>query len=188
MAFATIDVTKGITGTIPVANGGTGLASGTIGQFLKFTGTTTLASAADNGKILQAVSATYATEVSTTDSSSWTDSGLTLNITPSATSSKVLFIISQSAFVTRASTLARGLYRVLRGSTTVYDSANWSINMQQSGTDLSHSTMLVFSGLDSPSSTSALTYKSQMLPDSSTTMKSQQSNHPSTITLLEVGA
>ena len=46
MAFATIDVTKGITGTIPVANGGTGLASGTTGQFLKFTGTTTVASAA----------------------------------------------------------------------------------------------------------------------------------------------
>ena len=44
MAFATIDVTKGITGTIPVANGGTGLTSGTTGQFLKFTGTTTLAS------------------------------------------------------------------------------------------------------------------------------------------------
>ena len=53
MAFATIDVTKGITGTIPVANGGTGLASGTTGQFLKFTGSTTLASSADNGKFLQ---------------------------------------------------------------------------------------------------------------------------------------
>ena len=49
MAFATIDVTKGITGTIPVANGGTGLASGTTGQFLKFTGSTTLASAAAGG-------------------------------------------------------------------------------------------------------------------------------------------
>ena len=148
----------------------------------------TSASGLSTGKILQVVSATYATEVSSTDSSSWTDTGLSLAITPSATSSKVLFIISQNAFVTRSSTLARGLYRVLRGSTTVYDSANWSINMQQSGTDLSHSTMLVFSGLDSPSSTSALTFKTQMLPDSSTTMKSQQSNHPSTITLLEVGA
>ena len=48
MAFATIDMTKGITGTIPVANGGTGITSGTTDQFLKFTGTTTLASAADN--------------------------------------------------------------------------------------------------------------------------------------------
>ena len=46
MTFATIDVTKGITGTIPVANGGTGVASGTTGQFLKFTGSTTLASSA----------------------------------------------------------------------------------------------------------------------------------------------
>jgi len=53
MAFATIDVTKGITGTIPVANGGTGVASGTTGQFLKFTGTTTLASAAvETGALL----------------------------------------------------------------------------------------------------------------------------------------
>ena len=56
MAFATIDVTKGITGvtptanlpTIPVTKGGTNLTSGTTDQFLKFTGTTTLASAADN--------------------------------------------------------------------------------------------------------------------------------------------
>jgi hypothetical protein len=62
MAFATIDVTKGITGTIPVANGGTGLASGTSGQFLKFTGTTTLASAADNGKIGQVVQVIFETD------------------------------------------------------------------------------------------------------------------------------
>ena len=47
MAFATIDVTKGITGSIPTANlptipvtkGGTNLTSGTTDQFLKFTGT-----------------------------------------------------------------------------------------------------------------------------------------------------
>ena len=38
-----------ITGTLGVANGGTGLASGTTDQFLKFTGSTTLASAAAGG-------------------------------------------------------------------------------------------------------------------------------------------
>ena len=48
MAFAKIDVTKGATGTTPVTQGGTGLTSGTTNQFLKFTGATTLASAADN--------------------------------------------------------------------------------------------------------------------------------------------
>ena len=44
MPISKISLTSGVTGTMPVANGGTGLASGTSGQFLKFTGTTTLAS------------------------------------------------------------------------------------------------------------------------------------------------
>ena len=66
MAFATIDVTKGITGTIPVANGGTGLTSGTTGQFLKFTGTTTLASAA----VQQGLEATSQWRLTTTFSNS----------------------------------------------------------------------------------------------------------------------
>ena len=44
MPISKINLTSGVTGTMPVANGGTGLASGTSGQFLKFTGTTTLAS------------------------------------------------------------------------------------------------------------------------------------------------
>ena len=46
MALSKIDVSKMITGTIGVANGGTGLTAGTADQYLKFTGTTTLASAA----------------------------------------------------------------------------------------------------------------------------------------------
>lgn len=144
----------------------------------------------NKGKILQVVSATYATEVSSTNSSAWTDTGLSLAITPSSTSSKVLFIISQQAFVTRASSLARGLFRVLNTETgvAVYDSANHTIAMQQTGSDLAHSTMLIFSGVHSPSTTSARTYKTQILPEASTTIKAQQNNHPSTITLLEVGA
>jgi len=39
-----VNLATNTTGTLGVANGGTGLASGTSGQFLKFTGTTTLAS------------------------------------------------------------------------------------------------------------------------------------------------
>ena len=49
MALSKIDVANMLTGATPVANGGTGLASGTSGQFLKFTGSTTLASAAGGG-------------------------------------------------------------------------------------------------------------------------------------------
>ena len=61
-----IDLTSKVTGSLPVANGGTGLTSGTSGQFLKFTGSTTLASAADNGKILQVKTKYLATSVATT--------------------------------------------------------------------------------------------------------------------------
>ena len=63
MALSKIDLDKaGVTGTLPTANldtvgvaqGGTGITSGTTDQFLKFTGTTTLASAADNpGTLVQ---------------------------------------------------------------------------------------------------------------------------------------
>ena len=68
MAFATIDVTKGITGTIPVTSGGTGLTAGTTDQFLKFTGTTTLASAADNaGSLVHLNTTTGSSNVSTVD-------------------------------------------------------------------------------------------------------------------------
>ena len=43
------NLASGVTGTLPVASGGTGLTSGTTDQFLKFTGSTTLASAASGG-------------------------------------------------------------------------------------------------------------------------------------------
>ena len=54
MALSKIDIENMITGEVNVANGGTGLSSGTSGQFLKFTGSTTLASAADNAGITTA--------------------------------------------------------------------------------------------------------------------------------------
>ena len=94
MAFATIDVTKGITGTIPVANGGTGLASGTTGQFLKFTGTTTVASSAlgDTGKVLQ-VKTAYggtATTVNTTSTQNPINTNFYATITPTTVGNKFI--------------------------------------------------------------------------------------------------
>jgi len=90
MALSKIDVANMLTGSTPVANGGTGLTSGTSGQFLKFTGSTTLASAADNaGKINQIVHQATNSNDSAVSVSSDT-SVETLNITPSATNSSIL--------------------------------------------------------------------------------------------------
>ena len=164
MAFATIDVTKGITGTIPVANGGTGLASGTTGQFLKFTGTTTLASAADNaGKIGQvktveinnnsAETGSGSDGVLTTSTSYVDVAGLTLSITPSATSSKILLLYhAQVSNVDYESSTSYGAVRVLRDSTTVSESNRLNGYMKY------NHDMWTMSILDTPSSTSSLTY------------------------------
>ena len=87
MAFATIDVTKGITGTLPVANGGTNLTSGFINGV------------ANVGKIGQVIGSNNAYQVTHTGTS-YTDllsaSGVTweISITPSAATSKVLFMCS----------------------------------------------------------------------------------------------
>ena len=54
MALSKIDIENMITGEVNVANGGTGLSSGTSGQFLKFTGSTTLASTAVTEGITEA--------------------------------------------------------------------------------------------------------------------------------------
>jgi len=60
MALSKIDLDKaGVTGTLPttnldtvgVAQGGTGLTAGTTDEYLKFTGTTTLASAGAGGLV-----------------------------------------------------------------------------------------------------------------------------------------
>ena len=84
-----VNLASNTTGTLGVANGGTGLTSGTSGQFLKFTGSTTVASAAA-GKIgqitySQAADASYIG----TNSSSYVTTSQSVAITPSATNSKI---------------------------------------------------------------------------------------------------
>ena len=52
MALTRLPMVNAVSGTLAVANGGTGVASGTTAQFLKFTGTTTLASGAAGSWVL----------------------------------------------------------------------------------------------------------------------------------------
>jgi len=192
MAFATIDVTKGITGTIPVANGGTGLTSGTTGQFLKFTGTTTVASSAvDAGKIGQVKTVEISTNATEgtgsvgiqTNSTSYVDvPGLTLDITPSATSSKVLLLYHASVSNTDyESNTTWSQIKVLRDSTTVSESQRMAGYMKY------NHDMWTMSILDTPSSTSSLTYKVQIASGNSNTHFScPHNNNECGITLMEV--
>jgi len=166
MAFATIDVTKGITGTIPVANGGTGLTSGTSGQFLKFTGSTTVASSAvDAGKVLQVLSSTKTDTFTTTSGTKVDITGLSVAITPSSSSNKVL-VHSSINFNNAAGEGFKGY--LVRGSTDigVSTAASSSTATFPLGTMANtNNYWLNTTGgfvLDTPSTTSATTYKIQM--------------------------
>ena len=159
-----INLATNTTGTLGVANGGTGLTSGTTDQILKFTGSTTLASAAQaaGGKVLQVQEFHYTSYLSRTDSSTF-DDGLHVDITPSATDSKVLVL--PVAQLTKGGT-TEVIYRLFRQTGGTGDSG-WSTAATRVGTDIgawtgstsqsNHVSANVF-WLDSPNTTSAIRY------------------------------
>lgn len=170
-------------------------AIGTTGQVLTVSGgVPTWAAAAGGGKVLQVVSATYSTQVGVA-STTFTDTGLSATITPSATSSKILVLVSQEVYWNRGALDSGGGHRLLRGSTEIF---NTSASGFQSfytyvggATSTEGATVLPMSYVDSPSTTSATTYKTQIRAystGSSGFVRAQQDNASSSIVLLEIGA
>jgi|TARA_R110002020_G_scaffold363291_1_gene575601 hypothetical protein len=184
MAFATIDVTKGITGTIPVANGGTGIASGTTGQFLKFTGSTTVASAAAPGKIGQVQYVEFDTNTEVTSTGSQTATYLTDQITPTATSSKIEVTMHFTYTMNSQDPDGRyqGNWRIFRqinggGYSGVYPENN-NTNIaygydEQDNTYFQNNMTLQF--IDAPSTTDAVDYKLYITLDEGNSMAVGQS-------------
>jgi hypothetical protein len=122
------------------------------------------AAVAAGGKVLQVVGATYGTATNIA-STTMTDTGLSVSITPSATSSKVLVLVSQHIMFFRNAKQAAGGMRLVRGSTEIFEvNGSQDIALIAEGTGwtdayfgASHS--MVY--LDSPSTTSSTTYKVQ---------------------------
>ena len=138
---------------------------------------------AGGGKVLQVVQGSTSTQADST-SGTYADTGLSLAITPSATSSKVLVMVSQS--ISSAGGRAGAAVNIVRGSTQVAEFNQISNAENQMGNHF-----LVY--LDSPSTTSATTYKTQFKRiDQSATVQAQRNdasgNSQSVITLLEIGA
>lgn len=106
-------------------------------------------------RILQVVESANDTTIRTTTSTTFADSGLSLTITPQATTNKILCVYVVNGYVTVATT---GMaFRLLRGASTSvgidYD------NGYGSASGNAFNTMLYW--IDSPSTTSATTYKVQ---------------------------
>lgn len=116
------------------------------------------------GSVLQVVSATKTNPFAVTGTT-WTDVNLSLSITPTSTSSKILvlgnvFLGSQNA--------SGALWRLVRDTTAI--AVNSFVSQPMTGgsyPDGSSQTQFAWNGtgvnyLDSPSTTSALTYKIQL--------------------------
>lgn len=187
---------KGSIVSASAANTPSRLAVGTNGQVLTADSTTAtgLKWAAAGGKVLQLVSATYSTQVSVSGVT-YGDSGLSLSITPSLSTSKVLIMVTQTLRASR-STAASGIgcaVKLLRGSTDIYNPnpGAYEIQYWDLGTSVAKENydMKSFVYLDSPATTSATTYKTQIRGTAALDLAVAQTNSAvSTITLLEIGA
>jgi len=147
--------------------------------------------ALSTGKVLQIVSSNTDTEVNTT-STSFTDTGLSATITPSSTSSKILILTRQSTWVERSGgESAQGWVNLLRGSTQINQTFITNECGLNNESDRAVTNVVSECYLDSPNTTSAVTYKTQQkvgFTTSSPQIATQKggTNYFSTITLMEI--
>jgi hypothetical protein len=167
------------------------LGIGSTGQVLTVSGGVPVwATPAGGGKVLQVVYGSTTTITDVTSSTVYADTSLSATITPSATSSKVLIITSQTALIFSASLLSHGS-RIVRGSTVVFTGGVGSdghIDIGSYGNPLYLGDRFTMTYLDSPSTTSATTYKTQGIRNYGNTLRYQAGNYESTMILMEIGA
>jgi hypothetical protein len=186
-----INLASNITGTLPVANGGTAITSG----FINGTATP--------GKILQIINGSTSMLQSTT-SASYSDvevsSGVTWEtaITPSATSSTILVIGSICIYNAQNSsnTQQENRYnlhcdaKIGSGSYSAFLDQNWMGKYYYNGTTKNtlDPAYRSFTKIHSPSTTSAVTYKFQYACTSANGMKAELGgdNKISSLTLMEI--
>jgi len=122
-----------------------------------------------SGAILQVVQASTTTEADIR-TTTYTDTGLSASITPSSSSNKILVIINQTFQAYRAAGSNGGGIRILRDSTVIYTPVTTSTgpltHYSGGGGDSNQEnfTNSVIHYLDSPSTTSSVTYKTQGRP------------------------
>jgi hypothetical protein len=184
----TIGVSQ-LSGTLPVANGGTGLTTlGSASQVLRVnSGATalefgTVATGANAGEVIQVVNATY-TSFEAITSSTLADTSLSASITPASDSNKVLVLSSFSVGAASDIYLKVGLKR---GATEIVDGVRFC---PKSGADLIQSGAITY--LDTPNTTSSTTYHVAVKNAGSGTVHFNSRDNTgepsiSTITLMEI--
>jgi hypothetical protein len=139
------------------------------------------------GKVLQVV-----TGVTTTNSSNTTadlaDTGLSASITPTSASNKILVMVAQHYLSYRANTAAGARIALLRDTTVIVGNTSYDIIQGYASTNENKGIHTIVY-MDSPSTTSATTYKTQHRVESATNsavIEMSRNSHPSSIVLMEI--
>lgn len=141
------------------------------------------------GSVLQVVNATYATQV-LANNATFIDTGLTASITPSNSASKILVLVSQNGLWKSNGNADNCIdLKLFRNSTDLL-SPNMAGAMSQTSATTINVTSASTCYLDSPSTTSATTYKTQFCSRNGASQVAVQfaSLSNSTITLMEIAA
>jgi hypothetical protein len=152
------------------------------------TAVSALPAAIDTGKVLQVKQVSTGVTLSTTNTNYVDMTNMTLSITPSSTSSKILILASLSCAAQRSGTVdIHGSTRLMRDTTEIsrhdlrtYDFGVGGIYIM--GT-------LAYSYTDAPSTTSAVTYKFQMRKVASNTSSmdmNSEANNKCEMILMEI--
>jgi len=178
MAITRLGGANAITGTIPQGN----IANASLGAV------TALPAAIATGKVLQVLSTAKTSGFGTTSSSLTDITGLSVAITPSSSSNKIFITAYINGLVDASSQAYGGRYQLVRGSTEI-GKADASGSKQLGtgspggfdGNPFTANTTINF--LDSPSSTSELTYKIQVAHTQSQTIRvNEAKNNPNDAT------
>jgi len=168
IASTTINLTQKVTGTLPFANGGTSLSTlGTAGQALVVNSSATALEyatvGAQAGQVIQVVS-TNKTDTFSMSSGTFADiTGLSVSITPASASNKILVIATLG--VISGTSLNQMFFKMVRDSTNLLlpSSAGsrtlCNFGIQVNGADKAN--MAGYQLLDSPNTTSSVSYKVQ---------------------------
>jgi hypothetical protein len=166
------------------------LAIGSTGNVLTVAGgVPTWAAPAGGGKVLQVLQDDLVGAIQSS-SSTFTDTGLTITITPSSASSKILVMSVCNGCTKLTGNTALGI-RLVRNSTTISNAGDGNGWDNSTGYNTWSSASITY--LDSPATTSATTYKIQY--SSTSNIASVKINDylntndtTSTITVMEIGA
>ena len=162
----TINGTGSITGLTAGGLPDGSVTAADIETSLDLTGKTVTLPSGTGGKVLQVVQASKTNTTSTINQDSFTDLGLSASITPTSTSNKVLVLVSIGRVCCNTSSLRLCPFRILRDATAigtgVVDGVKLRSNFVISDSpDNNYGQGGAYQYLDSPSTTSATTYKIQ---------------------------